>query len=88
MAMRYQRFDPWELAKAASHAQGDVPCVKLVKHADGLYNKVFVLTMANGVEVVAKIPHPHAGLPHLTAAGEVATMEFMSHSDCFDEYAS
>lgn len=76
-AMRYQHFEPQELANVASEVTGGIPCVKLVKHADGLYNKVFLLTMRNGQEVIAKIPHRNAGLPHLTTASEVATMTFV-----------
>lgn len=77
-ALRYQCFEPQELANVASEVMGGTPCVKLVKHADGLYNKVFLLTMSDGQEVIAKIPHGNAGLPHLTTASEVATMTFVS----------
>ncbi|KAF9249028.1 hypothetical protein DTO013E5_8541 [Penicillium roqueforti] len=33
--------------------------------------------MANGAEVVGKVPNPNAGQPHFTTASEVATMEFV-----------
>jgi hypothetical protein len=37
-----------------------------------------LLTMNDGSRVVAKVPNPNAGLPHLTTASEVATMAFVS----------
>ena len=42
-----------------------------------MYNKAFLLSMDDGVQVVAKIPNPNAGRPHMTTASEVATMEFV-----------
>jgi len=37
--------------------------------------------MEAGTQVVAKIPNPNAGQPHLTTASEVATMEFVGILD-------
>lgn len=37
-------------------------------------------SMEDGQEVVAKVPNPNAGIPHFTAASEVATMNFGSLS--------
>ncbi|KAI1940371.1 hypothetical protein LOZ66_001963 [Ophidiomyces ophidiicola] len=45
--------------------------------AEGGFNKVFLLTMENGNEVVARIPTPIAGPPFYTTASEVATMDFL-----------
>lgn len=42
--------------------------------SEGQYNEVFLLTMNDGREVVAKLPNPNAGLPHFVMASEVATM--------------
>lgn len=42
-----------------------------------MHNKALLLTMDDQKQVVAKIPYPIAGLPHLTTASEVATMEYM-----------
>jgi hypothetical protein len=33
--------------------------------------------MDNGSEIIARIPHPNAGPPHLTTASEVATLTFL-----------
>ncbi|PGH11077.1 hypothetical protein AJ79_05119 [Helicocarpus griseus UAMH5409] len=36
--------------------------------------------MDNGKEVIGKVPNPNAGIPHYTAASEVATMDFMRNT--------
>lgn len=43
-----------------------------------MYNRVLLLCMDNGKEVVAKIPNPNSGRAHFTTASEVATMKFVS----------
>ncbi|KAL4970398.1 aminoglycoside phosphotransferase family protein [Aspergillus stella-maris] len=60
---RYREFDILELQKIAL--------------GEGLYNKSFMLTMADGKAVVARIPNPNAGPTFLTTASEVATMDFL-----------
>ncbi|KKZ65633.1 hypothetical protein EMCG_08540 [[Emmonsia] crescens] len=77
MAQRYIHFDVEELARAGAAAVGAKSCLNIEKYPDGMYNKAFLLTMDNGMQAVAKIPNPNAGLPHLTTASEVATMEFV-----------
>lgn len=52
--------------------------VKMVKCVEGQYNKAFLLTMNNGVEVIAKLPNPNAGPEVYTTASEVATCRFVS----------
>ena len=47
--------------------------VKLLKCTEGQYNKAFLLTMDNKVEVLAKIPNPNAGPDFYMTASEVAT---------------
>lgn len=78
MARRHIAFDMNELCKAAGLSVGR-ECIKVEKYADGLHNKAFLLTMDNNEQVVAKVPNPNAGPPHLTTASEVATMD-MVHS--------
>ncbi len=51
--------------------------VKLLKCIEGQYNKAFLMTMDNGVEVLAKIPNPNAGPAFYTTASEVATRHFV-----------
>jgi hypothetical protein len=50
---------------------------KLLKCLEGQYNKAFILTMDNGMEVLAKLPNPNAGPKFFTTASEVATREFV-----------
>ena len=56
--------------------------VKVLKCVEGQYNKVFILTMDNGFECVAKIPNPNAGPAYYLTASEVATRHFVSESTC------
>lgn len=60
-------------AKAVNRDQ----CVQIVKMAEGGFNKVFLLTMDDGLEVIARIPTPIAGPAHYTTASEVATLDFL-----------
>ena len=52
--------------------------VKVLKCVEGQYNKAFLLTMDDGMEVFAKIPNPNAGPRFFTTASEVATRHFVS----------
>lgn len=65
------------LARVAADSVGADQCISIEKYPDGMHNKVFLMTMDNGREVVAKVPNPNAGLPHFTTASEVATMDFV-----------
>jgi hypothetical protein len=78
MSQRHVRFNVNELARCAAEAVGAKACVNIAKYPDGMYNKSMLLTMDDGSRVVAKVPNPNAGLPHLTTASEVATMDFVS----------
>jgi hypothetical protein len=78
MLQRHVYFDVNELARCAAEAVGAKVCVKVTKYPDGMYNKSMLLTMDDESRVVARVPNPNAGLPHLTTASEVATMDFVS----------
>ncbi|PGH21558.1 hypothetical protein AJ80_03118 [Polytolypa hystricis UAMH7299] len=66
------------LLKLAVSVIGSKSCVQVVKVSEeGQYNKVFLLTMSDGREVIAKLPNPNADRPHFTTASEVATMDFL-----------
>jgi hypothetical protein len=54
----------------------------MVKCIEGQFNKAFVMTMDNGVEVLAKIPNRNAGSAFYTTASEVATRNFVSGVSC------
>lgn len=70
-----------ELARIAAEAVGSASCISMGKYPDKLYNKALLLTIEARTQVVAKIPNPNAGQPHLTTASEVATMEFVGILD-------
>ncbi|KKZ63150.1 hypothetical protein EMCG_02527 [[Emmonsia] crescens] len=77
LACRYVKFDMPNLLKLAASVIGSKSCAQVVKISEGQYNKVFLLTMSDGREVIAKLPNPNAGRPHFTTASEVATMDFL-----------
>ncbi|KAI9703932.1 MAG: hypothetical protein M1820_005714 [Bogoriella megaspora] len=74
---RELRFDINELACVAADSVGAAQCISVKKYSDGMYNKVFLMSMDDGQEVVAKVPNPNAGISYLTTASEVATMDFV-----------
>lgn len=74
---RYSPFNVPELQKAAASSVGAKECVVMIKLAEGSFNKIFKLSMDNGLNVIARIPHPIAGPKYYTTASEVATMEFV-----------
>ncbi|KAF1840343.1 uncharacterized protein K460DRAFT_348685 [Cucurbitaria berberidis CBS 394.84] len=79
--MRYREFNIPALLDAAVQAVGNGArtCVKLLKCVEGQQNKVFIITMDNGSEVLAKIPHSNVGPAFYTTASEVATRQFVRH---------
>lgn len=52
----------------------------LTKLPEGIYNKVLVLTMQDGDQVVARLPTPGAGPAHYTTASEVAIMAYVRNT--------
>lgn len=73
---RHQPFDVDGLKAVASKAVNARLCTDITKLPEGSYNKVFLLTMDNGVQVVARIPNPYLP-PRVTTASEVATLDFL-----------
>lgn len=80
LAKRYRRFDVDHLIRASVAAVGSKSCVELEKLDEGNFNKVFLLRMDDGKEVIAKLPNPNAGRPHSLTASEVATMDYVCTS--------
>jgi hypothetical protein len=78
LSQRHRTFNVTELARQAAYVTQADRCVSIRKYSDGMYNRVLLLSMDNGKEVVAKIPNPNSGQPHFTTASEVATMKFVS----------
>ncbi len=56
----------------------DVIGTRLLKCKEGMNSKAYLLTMDNGMEVLAKLPNPCAGPSFYTTASEVATRTFVS----------
>lgn len=77
--MRYRKFNLQALLDTSVKAacNEEISCVKLLKCVEGQFNKAFLLTMSNGLEVVARLPNPNAGPAFYTVASEVATRHFL-----------
>ncbi|KAG6083651.1 hypothetical protein E4U15_001883 [Claviceps sp. LM218 group G6] len=56
LAQRYRSFNILELARRAARAVQADTCLRIEKFPDGMYNRILLLTLGNGKEVVAKIP--------------------------------
>ncbi|THH08777.1 hypothetical protein EW146_g8881 [Bondarzewia mesenterica] len=77
LSLRYRRFDVDALKETAAIAGGASAVVNMVKLAEGSYNKVFLLSLDNGKDVIARIPTSLAGPPHIVTASEVATSDYV-----------
>ncbi|KAK0119874.1 Phosphotransferase enzyme [Cadophora gregata] len=79
LAIRYRRFNLDALLDVAikTAGSGARSCTKVLKCIEGQFNKAFLITMDNGVEVLAKIPNPNVGSAFFTTASEVATRNFV-----------
>lgn len=76
-ARRYVEFDLPALLQVSAQAIGARSCVKIEKLPEGNFSKVFLITVDDGREIIAKLPNPNAGRPHLTTASEAATMDYV-----------
>ncbi|KAE8151418.1 kinase-like domain-containing protein [Aspergillus avenaceus] len=74
---RYVEFNIEALEMVAAKSVGREKVVNTRKLAEGGFNGVFVLTMDDGSEVIAKIPYPLTVPKTLTTESEVATLEFL-----------
>jgi hypothetical protein len=73
---RYQPFNIVKLKDLAARSVNASSCVDMIKLPEGFHNKCFLLTMDNGVQVVARIPNPF--LPRkVETASEVVTLDFL-----------
>lgn len=76
-ALRYQRFNVDALKSVAASSARANGVTDIRKLAEGRCNKVFHIQLTEGAQVIARIPTPLSGRPHLVTASEVATMEFL-----------
>ncbi|KFY76276.1 hypothetical protein V498_09687 [Pseudogymnoascus sp. VKM F-4517 (FW-2822)] len=77
LAERYVKFNIEALKKIAAESVGRQNVTHITKLAEGGFNRVFLLTMEDGFEVIAKIPYPLAVPKHFTTESEVATLDFL-----------
>lgn len=77
VSRRYVKFNLAELVRIAIQVTGSNSCVQVQKLPEGNFSKVFLITMDDGKEVIAKLPNPKAGHQHFTTASEVATMDYV-----------
>ncbi|RAK95744.1 phosphotransferase enzyme family protein [Aspergillus ibericus CBS 121593] len=77
LSRRYVEFNLDELARIAMQVTGSQSGIQVQKLREGNFNKVFLITMDDNKEVIAKLPNPNAGRPHFTTASEVATMDYV-----------
>ncbi|KAL4875984.1 phosphotransferase enzyme family protein [Aspergillus karnatakaensis] len=73
---RYQPFNIAALKTTAARSVNAKSCISIAKLPEGSYNKAFLLTMPNNVQVIAKIPNPYIRQKFATAS-EVATLDFL-----------
>lgn len=73
----YVRFNVPELMRTAAMAVGRDKCVNILKVTEGGFNKIFLLTMDDGYEVIARISTLIARPPHYMTVSEVATIDFL-----------
>ncbi len=76
LSRRYRKFNVEALKQVAAQAAGACNVADMVKVAEGANNKIFLLTLDDGREVIARIPTPIAGPAHYVTASEVATMDY------------
>src|SRR5271170_3189611 len=74
---RCKEFKVAALKNVVVQTTSSKQCINMVKLGEGSFNKVFLLTMDSGKQVVARIPHPNAGSKKNTTASEVATLHFL-----------
>ncbi|PWY91337.1 hypothetical protein BO94DRAFT_573791, partial [Aspergillus sclerotioniger CBS 115572] len=77
LSRRYVKFNLDELVRIAVRVTGSSSCIQVQKLPEGNFSKVFLITMDDNKEVIAKLPNPNAGRPHFTTASEVATMDYV-----------
>jgi hypothetical protein len=83
---KYVSFDLDALIQVAQEAAGyNAVCVTVSKLPEGNFNKAFLVTMQDGLELVVKIPNPSAGASHYTTASEVATMQYVRNPTVSNE---
>lgn len=73
---RYKKFNVAGLKRLAAEAVGARSCVSIFKLAEAGFNKIFRLSMDDGLAVIARIPNSNVGSMFKVMASEIATMDF------------
>ncbi|DAA78686.1 TPA_exp: Uncharacterized protein A8136_2471 [Trichophyton benhamiae CBS 112371] len=77
LAERYVDFNVEALKRIAAKAVDRDSTASIKKLAEGGFNRVFLLTMNDGFEVIVKIPYLLAVPQRLNTESEVATLDFL-----------
>ncbi|KKZ65758.1 hypothetical protein EMCG_08433 [[Emmonsia] crescens] len=77
LAERYVPFNIEALKKVTAHSVNREKVIQIKKLAEGGFNRVLLLTMDDGMEVVVKIPYSIAVPKSLATESEVATLDFL-----------
>ncbi|KAK2734458.1 hypothetical protein FQN57_001693 [Myotisia sp. PD_48] len=80
LAKRYVKFDVDGLCKVVSSLPTISSPVSRIDKMEGGFNKALLLTMDNGMELIAKLPCPNAGPLRYNTESEVAVLEFVRSS--------
>lgn len=79
LAERRHEFNDYELRRLAAQSVGrtlqDVDT--MVKLDEGGFNRIFLITMVDGFQMIARIPYPVTEPKFYAVASEVATMAFL-----------
>lgn len=75
---RHIHFSVDSLKKTAAKALGVPDTFDMIKLREGLFNRAFLLSNEEGMEVIARLPTSLAGPKRLTTASEVATLKLMA----------
>lgn len=76
---RYVKFNPAALFKEVENVLGAEHGAPkgITKLAEGGFNRVLLLTMQDGFEIIVKIPYPLAGPKYYATASEAATLQYL-----------
>lgn len=77
LAERHVPFDVVALKNIAANSVGRRHVTHMKKFAEGGFNRVFLLTMNDGFEVIVKIPYSLTVPKRFTTESEVATLDFL-----------
>lgn len=77
LAERHVEFNIEALRRVTAQSVGRDTVVHMRKLAEGGFNRVLLLTMNDGFEVIVKIPYSIAVPKQLTTESEVATLDFL-----------